>query len=96
MKNITVYDPPMCCSTGVCGPSPNKDLVRVAGDLDRLAKKGVEVIRYNLSQQPAAFIGGEIGKLIKEKGLLFLPIIMVDGEVQLVGRYPTTEEMGSW
>ncbi|NPV89516.1 MAG: arsenite efflux transporter metallochaperone ArsD [Firmicutes bacterium] len=96
MKSITVYDPPMCCSTGVCGPSPDQNLVRVAGDLERLAKKGVEVIRYNLSQQPSAFVGGEIGTLIKEKGILSLPITMIDDKVQLVGRYPTTEELETW
>jgi hypothetical protein len=96
MKNIVVYDPAMCCSTGVCGPSPNSELARFAGDLERLAKQGVEVSRYNLSQQPQAFAQGEIKALLSSKGLLGLPAIFVDGKALLVGRYPSTEEIEAW
>ena len=30
MKKIEIFDPAMCCSTGVCGPSVNPELIRVA------------------------------------------------------------------
>ena len=52
---IRVFDPAMCCSTGVCGPSVDPELARFAADLDWLKKQGVTVERFNLSQQPAAF-----------------------------------------
>ena len=55
MQEITVYDPPMCCSTGVCGAAPDPELAQVANNLNLLAKKGTMVKRYNLSQSPGAF-----------------------------------------
>lgn len=97
MQKIVIYDPAMCCSTGVCGPSPDPNLIRVAADLDRLAKSGIEVRRYNLSQQPDAFVqNAEVHKVLNREGLLGLPIIIVDDKVRLVGAYPTTAELGNW
>ena len=51
---IDVYDPPMCCPTGVCGTDADDVLARFAADLDWLARQGVQVRRYNLSQEPQA------------------------------------------
>ncbi len=94
MKTIEVYDPPMCCSTGVCGTSVNPELVRVASDLDKLGKSGVAVKRYNLSQQPEAFvINPLVQDQLTDKGVDALPIVLVDGELLVSGRYPTTEEL---
>ncbi len=59
---IQVFDPPMCCPTGVCGPSVDPELVRFAADLDWLESQGVEVERYNLAQQPAVFAGTPVVK----------------------------------
>jgi len=101
MKEIVLYDPAMCCSTGVCGPSPDKELVRVAADLKRLTDKGIEtgikVIRHNLSQEPEAFVQQPaVQKLLQEKGSDVLPVTMVEGEVKLSGRYPSGEELEAW
>jgi len=52
---IEVYDPPMCCSSGVCGPRVDPVLPRFAGDLKWLQEQGIEVARHNLAQQPLAF-----------------------------------------
>ena len=41
MTKLAVYDPPMCCSTGVCGPAVDPVLPRVAADLDWLKRQGV-------------------------------------------------------
>ena len=54
---VLVFDPAMCCSTGICGPSVDPKLVRFAADLDWLKSQGASVERFNLSQQPAAFAG---------------------------------------
>src|SRR5690606_31175046 len=55
MTAVRVFDPAMCCSTGICGPSVDAELVRFAADLDWLKTQGISVERFNLSQQPAAF-----------------------------------------
>ena len=56
MKTIQVYDPPMCCSTGLCGTEIDPALISFAAMLTELRKQGVSVERYNLGQQPMAFV----------------------------------------
>ena len=65
MTAVRVFDPAMCCSTGICGPSVDPELVRFAADLDWLKSQGVSVERFNLSQQPAAgtlLCGGDVAE----------------------------------
>jgi hypothetical protein len=45
----------------VCGPEVDGDLVRFAADLDWLKKQGVAVERYNVAQEPGAFMGHDRG-----------------------------------
>ena len=93
MKQMVIFDPAMCCSTGVCGPSVDKNLLRVATILNRLDKKGVKVERHNLTSNPKAFIDNKIvNKLLNDKGVDILPITMVDGEVVKTKEYPTNSE----
>ena len=58
MVVLQVFDPPMCCSTGVCGPKVNPALPRFAADLNWLKSQGVHVERFNLAQNPDAFHQG--------------------------------------
>lgn len=91
---IEIYDPPMCCSTGICGPSVDDALVKVSENLEILKKKGVEVNRYMITQQPLKFRENEeVFRLVKEKGKEVLPIATVNGRVIKTGTYPTLEEM---
>lgn len=55
MTTITVYDPAMCCSTGICGTDVDQRLVDLAADLDWLKAQGVRVQRFGLSREPAEF-----------------------------------------
>ena len=94
---IQVFDPPMCCSTGVCGPSVDPELVRFAADLDWLKRQGVDVERYNLSQQPAAFAGNPVVKdALSKEGNDCLPLTLVDGAVACTGKYPTRQALASY
>lgn len=93
MKKMVIYDPAMCCSTGVCGPSVDKNLLRVATLLSRLEKQNIKVERHNLSDNPQAFIdNSEINKLLLDEGIDVLPVTMVEGKVVKTKEYPTTEE----
>lgn len=97
MKKIQVYDPPMCCSTGVCGPDIDPVLPQIAGWLQRLEKSGTTVERYNLAQQPLAFLQNtEVKRLLDTTGTGALPAIFVDGTLRLQGRYPDPAEQDSW
>ena len=94
---ITIFDPPMCCSTGVCGPSVDPELVRFEADLDWLKRQGVEAERYNVLQQPADFADNDVVKAALSKdGNDCLPLTLVDGTVVCKGKYPTRDELAGY
>jgi hypothetical protein len=97
MRNLEIYDPAMCCSTGVCGPSIDPELIRVSTVINILKSKGIEVKRYNLSQQPQAFIvNNKINYLLQKGGSDVLPITLLEGEVVKTNSYPTNSEFAQW
>jgi hypothetical protein len=94
---IRVFDPAMCCSTGVCGPSVDPKLVRFATDLGWLRSQGVTVERLSLSRQPAAFADDAAVKTALEtKGEAALPLVKINGEVKSCGVYPSRDELAAW
>ena len=94
MKKLQVFDPPMCCSTGVCGPNPDPVLPRFAADFHWLASQGVVVERYNLAQEPQAFAANETVKAALVKyGNDCLPLILVNDAIMSRGSYPTRKEL---
>lgn len=96
MPKVEVFDPPMCCPTGVCGPSVDPALLKFAGALAWLRRQGVTIERSNLAQQPTAFDANvEVRRLLAERGDAVLPLTLVDGRVLASGRYPTKEELAA-
>lgn len=92
MKKIEIYDPAMCCSTGVCGPSVDTELLRVATVVDSLKKHGADITRFNLSSEPQAFISNiAVNNLLKEDNDI-LPITIVDGQIVKTKSHLTNEE----
>lgn len=83
----------MCCSTGVCGPSPDEELMRVSTLVDKLTKSGASIDRYNLTNNTKEFVENKtVNKLLDEKGEDVLPVVIVDDEVVMTGKYPSNEE----
>lgn len=94
MTNITIYDPAMCCSTGICGAEVDQQLVTFAADLDWLKSQGIAVTRINLSQEPAKFAANSAVKSVLESsGVEGLPVVLTDGEMSSTGRYPDRAEL---
>ena len=94
MTKLEVFDPPMCCSTGVCGPQVDSELLRFAADFHWLVNQGVRAERYNLSQQPQAFAANQIVKAaLAQEGTRCLPLVLVDGAIVSRGSYPTREQL---
>ncbi len=94
MKHVTIYDPAMCCSTGICGAEVDQNLVTFAADIDWLKSNGVDVTRINLSQEPAEFAANETVKSVLESaGVDGLPVILLGGEMHSSGRYPARSEL---
>ncbi|MCA1909575.1 MAG: arsenite efflux transporter metallochaperone ArsD [Magnetospirillum sp.] len=95
MTKLEVYDPAMCCSTGVCGPEVDPALVAFAADLKWAAERGVEVLRYNLGTEPQAFAANAAVVKELEAGVDRLPIIAVDGNIVSTGIYLTRDQLAA-
>lgn len=94
MSKIKIFDPPQCCSTGVCGPKVDEKLVRFAADLDWLGKNGAAVERFNLAQQPDVFMANDdVREKLVIEGNGCLPLVLVDGGIVSSGRYPDRTEL---
>ncbi|GMB00969.1 arsenite efflux transporter metallochaperone ArsD [Pelosinus sp. IPA-1] len=97
MSKIEIFDPAMCCSTGICGPGIDQELLRVATTINTLTKKGITVFRYGLSSEPQAFIDNKkVNEYLMKDEVEVLPITVVDGEVVKTKEYPTDDEFAKW
>ncbi len=96
MKTLQIFDPAMCCSTGVCGPTVDEKLVKLAADVAFLKSRGVAVERFNLAHQPDSFTANHI--VMEEMGAEaeHLPIFLVNGELAAKAKYPSRAEMAGW
>ncbi len=92
-KLVQVFDPALCCSTGVCGASVDPALVAAARNLAWLKQRGVAVERFNLGQQAAEFVNRPEILAEIQKDATALPIVMVDGKIVSQGGYPTLETL---
>ena len=96
MPVLQVFEPPMCCSTGVCGPSVDPELARFSGDLEWLKAQGVEVRRFNLAQNPGAFVEHQaVQQALAARGNDCLPLLVVDERVAVEGSYPSRETLAA-
>ena len=93
---IEIYDPAMCCSSGLCGPAIDPVLVKVNDAIIALKKQNVEVERFNLAQQTKLFMENKtVADLLHNGGKKVLPITFVNGAVFKTGGYPSYEELCS-
>ncbi len=97
MKLIQVFDPALCCSTGVCGVDVDQALVSFSADVEWAKQSGAHIQRFNLAKQPLDFAGNNVVKnFLERSGQEGLPLILVDGEIALAGRYPSRAELIRW
>lgn len=93
MKKMIIFEPAMCCATGVCGPSVDPELLRVTTVVNNLMNNSVPVERHNLMSNPQIFVDNKvINDIINTEGVDVLPVTVVDGEVMKMKTYPTNEE----
>ena len=96
-KRLDVFDPAMCCSTGVCGPDIDPKLIRFAADLEWLGEQGIAVERFNLAQQPTAFATNTpVRQALEAAGETSLPVLLVDGRLVSSGVYPSRDQLAGW
>ena len=93
MKKLEVFDPAMCCATGVCGVDVDPVLVQFAADLKWVEEHGITVERHNLGQEPQAFAANPAVVKEMEAGMDRLPILAVDGHIITTGMYPSRGQL---
>jgi hypothetical protein len=97
MSHIQVFDPALCCGTGVCGIDVDQALVTFAADVEWARQQGAAIERFNLAQQPTSFAAHPVVvRLLERSGQPALPVVLVDGEVVMAGRYPQRAELAQW
>ncbi|MDO9545221.1 MAG: arsenite efflux transporter metallochaperone ArsD [Pelolinea sp.] len=93
-KIVEIFDPPMCCPTGVCGPVLDQTLLDVNEMIFALQSKGIVVKRYQMVSDPNAFLNNEgVMRLVRERQIAALPIIVFNGNVIKSGGYPSLAEV---
>jgi hypothetical protein len=97
MRTIQIFDKPMCCSSGVCGPDVDPALVTFSADLQWLESQGVQVQRVNPAHQPALFAANELVRQeLQINGSECLPVIVVDKTVVSRGVTPNRQQLATW
>lgn len=94
MKKMQIFEPALCCDTGICGVGVDPELMRISTVLNTLGKNGVKVERFNLSNAPQEFITNKVvNNYIREKGVDGLPVVVVDGEIVIKEKYPSNDDI---
>jgi hypothetical protein len=97
MSILEIFDRPLCCSTGICGPQVDPVLVHFAADLDWLRSQGIEVHRYNLAFEPASFLmHTDVKEALQVGQVGCLPLVRVNGRIVSQAQYPDREALASW
>lgn len=93
MKKMQIFEPAMCCSTGLCGVGVDPELLRISTILNTLEKNGIKVERFNLSNTPQVFVTNKVvNNYINNKGVDGLPVTVLNDEIVIAGRYPSSDE----
>ena len=92
--DVEIFDPPLCCPTGLCGPVLDTTLVDLSEDINSLQADGRTVVRHMMTADPGAFMRNrEVYQLIRERQLAVLPITVVRGRIVKTDAYATLDEM---
>jgi hypothetical protein len=94
MRTIQVYEPALCCNTGVCGPDVDQALVTFTADLEYLKGRGADIARHNLANDPSSFAANDtVRAYLQVAGSEGLPLTLVDGVTVMAGSYPTRAKL---
>lgn len=94
LRKLEIFEPSLCCPTGVCGPAPDPSLATLQENILRWKKAGITVERMAINQAPQRFMANPtVVDLLTREGQEVLPIALLDGEVVCKGEYPTYDQV---
>jgi hypothetical protein len=95
--SIEIFEPALCCATGVCGDDVDQALITFSADIDWLRSQGADITRFNLASEPMAFAEREpVTAFLKLSGSQGLPLALVDGVTAMTGTYPSRSQLATW
>lgn len=96
-NDLIIYEGAMCCSTGVCGPEPNQELIAFNETVKKLQGRyngQLNIVRASLAFNSLMFFANkEIFQLVKDNGQGILPITTVNGEIVARQKYLKYDEI---
>ncbi|MDU1906578.1 MAG: arsenite efflux transporter metallochaperone ArsD [Dysgonomonas sp.] len=96
-KEVKIYDPALCCPTGLCGVNIDPELMRIAVVIETLKKKGITIERFNLRDHPQVYVDNKkINDCLMKESAEVLPITTLDGEIVLTKQYPSNAQIAEW
>ncbi len=91
---LEIFEPSLCCPSGVCGPEPDKELIELQNLIQILTKVGITINRYAINQSPLAFVSNHAVKdFMRSEGPSKLPLTLLGGKIIKQESYPTLEEL---
>jgi hypothetical protein len=97
MKTLKIFEPAMCCDTGLCGPSLDPELFRISTVISILKKHNIMIGRYNLSNAPQEFVTNPVvNQFVMQSGVDELPLSLLNGQIVKTKTYPTNQEICLW
>lgn len=91
---LEIFEPSLCCESGICGPAPDKVLIDLQNNIQLLKKVGIETKRYAINQAPLVFVQNVVVRdFIRANGPGKLPLVLFDNQIVKSGGYPTTDEL---
>jgi hypothetical protein len=94
MPAIRIFEPALCCNSGVCGPDVDQALVTFTADLSHLKELGADIQRHNLANDPSSFAANAtVRAFLQVAGSDGLPLTLVDGITVQTGSYPAREQL---
>lgn len=97
MKKIEIFDPALCCPTGLCGPNINPELMRIAAAVEMLKRNGASIERHNLRDVPQLYVSNKtVNDYLQKNGAEALPVTLVDGKIEASKDYPSNAQLSEW
>jgi hypothetical protein len=94
---IQVFEPALCSCTDANDFEFDQSLIRFTAEVNWVKQNGVWIDRFNLARQPLAFAENQtVRSFLDSPGKEVLPLVLLDGNVVLSGRYPNRGELAKW
>ena len=91
---LELFEPSLCCESGVCGPEPDRVLIELQNTIQLLKKINIETKRYAINQAPMVFVQNTVvSDFIKANGASKLPLVLLDNKIIKSGGYPTIDDL---